>query len=819
MTKHPRTQTQRKQNPAAKARTRGTKQTARKRPAAKKTAAMKTAAKKTAAKKTAAKKTAAKKTAAKRNGRATATARKRTASKRNPSAVRSKSHKTRPVAKKKSAKKTPVTKQKRAAATRSTSAAKKASPAAGRKRAAKSATGKRQSPLSSARTPRAVKKKPAKSRALLARSPSATRRPSRVKAKPTKRDSEKQCPAVATRAPAPQNLRPAPAMLSVSDVAVASRPRAAQAPAQPPAQPPAESGHTGSVRVGRLPPRSSQRARLTQSQGLLSDQTWAEAQALAQRLGAGTLSELQKRIIGASLEGRNVVASLAAGQGKSTCAAIVAQLCGGVAVILSPSPRLTREQQQRLEHRRVPALRLDPNAPEANQVKLCGELGSGEPAVLFTTPAALAGCPTVRDALRERGVTLCVVEEAQTLAESSHSVSPSLTAWRRLLVDLGRPTVLALLAPASFTSRRQVTECLELGAPVVIEAEPIRENVSVEVHRLSGDARKRAFSALAQELRRPGLILATTAREVEEIHALLAAARVPAHRYHADLSPSERLGEQLNFMLPGRKTVMVAQSAFAPSTGIAGIDDERLLDGAPRGFGFGLDKRDLRFLVHWGAPASAEQCAREIGAIGRDGDEARAIVYCDEGDTSRNGALLLRHRLHPPHAAALADALDGQVFETRKTNFEALALETGLSLATVESWCSVFESAGLLRVTAGWLETLTSPREIMECATEISARLWQLQREDERRLNSMRDVLLDPGCHRAALSRVLGARSTACGRCPPCLSGAGAPASRRAPAQTFSVTSLAGGNPAPQTAQLSAKVGEFDYLKTGARSR
>ncbi|HMR79945.1 MAG TPA: DEAD/DEAH box helicase, partial [Polyangiaceae bacterium] len=440
--------------------------------------------------------------------------------------------------------------------------------------------------------------------------------------------------------------------------------------------------------MGRLPPRSSQRARLTQSQGLLSDQTWAEAQALAQRLGAGTLSELQKRIIGASLEGRNVVASLAAGQGKSTCAAIVAHLCGGVAVILSPSPRLTREQQQRLEHRRVPALRLDPNAPEANQVKLCGELGSGEPAVLFTTPAALAGCPTVRDALRERGVTLCVVEEAQTLAESSHSVSPSLTAWRRLLVDLGRPTVLALLAPASFTSRRQVTECLELGAPVVIEAEPIRENVSVEVHRLSGDARKRAFSALAQELRRPGLILATTAREVEEIHALLAAARVPAHRYHADLSPSERLGEQLNFMLPGRKTVMVAQSAFAPSTGIAGIDDERLLDGAPRGFGFGLDKRDLRFLVHWGAPASAEQCAREIGAIGRDGDEARAIVYCDEGDTSRNGALLLRHRLHPPHAAALADALDGQVFETRKTNFEALALETGLSLATVESWCS-----------------------------------------------------------------------------------------------------------------------------------
>ena len=807
MTKHRRTKTQRKQSPAAKARTRGTK-TARKRPAAKKTAA--------------------KKTAAKRNGRATATARKRAAPKRKPSAARSKTHKTRPVAKKKSAKKAPITRQKRAAATRSTSATKNAStrrartaaatsPAAGRKRAAKSATGKRKSPLSGARTPSAIKKKPAKSKALLARKPSATRRPSSAKAKPTKRDSEKQTPAVATRA-APQNHhRPAAAVLCVSDVAVASRPRAAQAQAH--AQPPVESGRTGSVRVGRLPPRSSQRARLTQSQGLLSDQTWAEAQALAQRLGAGTLSGLQKRIIGASLEGRNVVASLAAGQGKSTCAAIVAQLCGGVAVVLSPSPRLTREQQQRLEHRRVPALRLDPNAPEANQVKLCGELGRGEPAVLFTTPAALASCPTVRDALRDRGVTLCVVEEAQTLAESSHSVSPSLTAWRRLLVDLGRPTVLALLAPASFTSRRQVTECLELGAPVVIETDPIRENVSVEVHRLSGDARKRAFSSLVQELRRPGLVLATTAREVEEIHALLAAARVPAHRYHADLSPSERLGEQLNFMLPGRKTVMVAQSAFAPGTGIAGIDDERLLDGAPRGFGFGLDKRDLRFLVHWGAPASAEQCAREIGAIGRDGDEARAIVYCDEGDTSRNGALLLRHRLHPPHAAALADALDGQVFETRKTNFEALALETGLSLATVESWCCVFESAGLLRVTAGWLETLTSPREIMECATEISARLWQLQREDERRLNSMRDVLLDPGCHRAALSRVLGARSTACGRCPPCLSGAGAPASRRAPAQTFSVTSLAEGNPAPQTAQLSAKVGEFDYLKTGVRSR
>ncbi len=378
--------------------------------------------------------------------------------------------------------------------------------------------------------------------------------------------------------------------------------------------------------------------------------------------------------------------------------------------------------------------------------------------------------------------------------------------------------MVALLAPSGFATRREVASCLELSAPVVVESQPIRDNIVVELHRLSGDARRRAFCGLVQELRRPGLVLAQTPREVEEIHGLLVSARVPSHRYHADLTASERLGEQLNFMLPGRKTVMVAQSAFSPGPGVVGIDDERLLEGAPKGFGLGLDKRDLRFIVHWGAPTSAEQLAREVGAVGRDGDEARAIIYCDVGDSNRNGALLMRHRLHPPHAAAVADALDGQAFETRKTNFEALALETGLSLATLASWCTAFEMAGLLRVTSGWVETLAPARDIMECATEISARLFRQQREDERRLGAMRDMLLDEGCHRAALERALGARSAPCGRCDPCKSGTAARPARRAPAQTFSVTSVDPSGAAAAPAQLSAKVGEFPYLKTGTRT-
>lgn len=504
-----------------------------------------------------------------------------------------------------------------------------------------------------------------------------------------------------------------------------------------------------------------------------------------------------------------MLACLAAGGGKSTSGALAAALCDGVAVVLSPSARLAREQQARLEHRRLPCVRLDPNASEAEQSKICSELAKDSSLLLLSTPGALAGAPRVREALRKRGVTLCVLEEAQALAEASDAVCPSLAVWRRLLTELGRPRVLALLSPSTFAVRRQVQEYLELSEPAVIEGGPIRDNVILEFHRLTGDARKRAFSGLLQSLRRPGLVLAQTPREVEEVYGLLAAARIPAHRYHAELSPAERLGEQLNFMLPGRKTVMVAQSAFAPSTGVAGIDDERLLDGAPRGFGLGLDKRDLRFLVHWGAPATVEQLVREVGAVGRDGDEARAIVYCDEGDSNRNGALLMRYRLHPPHASNVADALDGQALESRRTTVEALALETGLSLSTLESWGAVFEAAGVLRVHAGWVEALVSMRDVAECATEVASRLWRLQREDSRRLSAMRDVMLDSGCPRAAVERALGSRSTPCGRCANCRRGLPAAPVRRPAAQTFSITHA---DAEPERAPaLSAKVSELAF--------
>ncbi len=857
MTKHRGTQARgkaktRKATPKARG-ARATKKPARKAPAAKRAVGKRPAKKASAAKRKIAKaatrckpaKALTKRkpsAAAKRKSAAPAKRKTTVATKRKPTKALAKRRPAKAVAKRRPS---AAAKRKSAApAKRKTAVATKRKPTkALAKRTPTAATKRKSAAPAKHKTANSVAKrkptKPAAKRKPVAaatrRKPAAKRKSAvGAKRKPTKALAKRKPLAATKRRPAKQVAERKPVATRSTIRAIAPKGSAAAAkrggesgtgsaarPAclEPPREAPLEIADSRSaVRVGRLPPRaSSNAAQPAPKPSSVTTATWKAAQTMAERLGAAQLSDLQKRVIGAGLEGRNVVATFAAGEGKSTCAAILAQLCGGVAVILSPSPRLTREQQQRLEHRRIPAARLDPSPSQAERGKLCAQLDAGEPLTLFTSPGALASAEDVRAALRTRGVAVCIVEEAHSLAETSHGICPSLLIWRKLLVDLGRPNVVALLAPSGFTTRREVASCLELSAPVVVESQPIRDNVVLELHRLSGDPRRRAFSGLVQELRRPGLVLAQTPREVEEIHGLLVSARVPSHRYHADLTASERLGEQLNFMLPGRKTVMVAQSAFSPGSGVVGTDDERLLEGAPKGFGLGLDKRDLRFIVHWGAPTSAEQLAREVGAVGRDGDQARAIIYCDVGDSNRGGALLMRHRLHPPHAAAVADALDGQALETRKTNFEALALETGLSLTTLASWCTVFEMAGLLRVTSGWVETLAPARDIMECATEISARLFRQQREDERRLSAMRDVLLDAGCHRAALERALGARANACGRCDPCKSGTLARPARRPPAQTFSVTGVDPSGAATPPAQLSARVSEFPYLKTGSR--
>jgi ATP-dependent DNA helicase RecQ len=542
---------------------------------------------------------------------------------------------------------------------------------------------------------------------------------------------------------------------------------------------------------------------------------WAKVDEAAERLGPGALSSAQRRAIRAALEGRDVLLSLGAGAGKTTVAGVLAQLVPGPTVIISPRPKLLREQYDRWLCRRLDIVRIDSASSESERRSALARLCGPTPPTLLCTTSALSQ-PDVISALQSAGVRLVVLEDAHSLSEWSDEISPSAWLIPSLLTRLGRPAVLALVGPASAAVRHDIAQLLALQNPAVIEEPPLGDHVIVECYAASGDARQRALAQLVLRLRRPGLVFARTPREVDAIHASLTALRIPVHRYHEQLTPGARAAEFMNFMLPGRRTIMVATSAFAPHSGLAGLGEGEpdAVDRSPVSFGLGLDKRDLRFVIHWSSPTTLEQYAREVGCVGRDGESAHAILFFDPGDESASAAELARLRVEPAHLFKLSRALETRQLEGGSCPVEELALASGLSHSTTQQCVNILADAGLCAQVRGWVSPALSGALLGEQTRRLAARLSTLVQQDVERLRAVSRFVTARECRRALLARHFGApRVSPCGTCPACggeslVTGQEAAPARRQPVTTFSVSRVDGAPPSePRT--LTAKLGDF----------
>ena len=518
--------------------------------------------------------------------------------------------------------------------------------------------------------------------------------------------------------------------------------------------------------------------------------TWRQLEQRAAKLGRPPLSDEQRVAIRAALEGHDSLLVLPDGERAATCYQLASLLLSQPTVVLSPVLAELKAQQATSSEQQIESVCVSPELGSSERNAALTRIARGGSLLVLLTPEALRAAD-VQQTLAKSGIALFVVEEAHCASEASHELRPSYTELGRLLRQFDSPPVMAVTRVATSDVRRDIRERLALNAPVTVLAAPVRDNLRLVTKLARGEGRQASLVRLVERLELPGLVWCATPHDVDSVYGALRAAGIAANRHHSGMTPGDRATELLEFTRPERRSVLVALSAFAPSSGLPGIAEQI------EGFGRGPSRRDLRFVVHYQSPASIEQYLREIERAGLDGKAALCVLLHESSHRSLHEVMLAQQRFKATHLAELGRALEAPALEGRAVTLEALALGTGQSRRTTDRLTALLADAGLIARSAGSLRVLCSPAELDEGCRRLGAQLYALRERDARRLAAVSAFAESDECKLSCLNQYLGeGASEPCGRCNACVPELLAPSqeslvpqasTRRAVAQEFSV--------------------------------
>jgi ATP-dependent DNA helicase RecQ len=499
-----------------------------------------------------------------------------------------------------------------------------------------------------------------------------------------------------------------------------------------------------------------------------------------ERFGITRLRREQERAMSSSLAGRDTLLIMPTGGGKSLCYQLPSLLLPNPTIVVSPLLALLQDQFGKLQELGIPSIRLDSTVGAVARREALERLRRGGSLLVLTTPETLAGAE-LSEILDRIPPSLVAVDEAHCISEWGHDFRPAYLALGQRLQQLKVGNVLGLTATATPQVRADILRYLALRDPEVIVSSVHRQNLVFEVRRLRGDEKLRHLAKLARRLPRPGIIYCATTKAVDDVWLGLRLIKVPCARYHGKMSDKERTQHQARFMEKGKRIIMVATSAF----------------------GLGIDKPDIRYIIHYQAPSSLERYVQEAGRAGRDGHIARCFLLFDDTDLEIQEHLLSLSRLSPALLGRFGRALAAWAEEQRDANIEELALSAGISQRAATSLVTVLVEAGLCeRADAGRVRALGPIETLVERVEGLRGRFEVLRREDARRLKAMVEYADDRTCRSTALRRYFGEDDPpVCGRCDLCRTlGVAEPQRGR----RHRPRSGAAGSPAPRPASIAA---------------
>ncbi|MDX2020841.1 MAG: ATP-dependent DNA helicase RecQ [Deltaproteobacteria bacterium] len=455
----------------------------------------------------------------------------------------------------------------------------------------------------------------------------------------------------------------------------------------------------------------------------------------------------QAKIIESVLAGRDTLAVMPTGSGKSLTYQLPSLILDGPTLVVSPLLALIEDQYSKLVKQGVPVARIDSSRTAKERAADLEAVRQGKIKLILITPESV-GSPAIQEQLAGVKFSLFAVDEAHCVSQWGHDFRPAYLGLRRAAQVLGRPPILALTATATPAIADDVLVQLGMKDSEVFRVSFHRPNLAFDVRKVGGEADKlRLLGKMIQRLRRPGIIYCATTRAVDDLFIALKAGKIPVERYHGKMTAGERESSQASFMQHGRKVVMIATNAF----------------------GLGIDKPDIRYIIHYQMPGSPEAYVQEAGRAGRDGKLARCILLFQPEDIDIQEFFLKEAHPTKSQAQKVAYGLYAWTDEGKEVSTRDLAMSLALPERRVRVVLSVLEAMGVAEEVKASKWQGVNPRPSKEDIDKAASVFEARRISDRRRLADTLAYMNANACRVQLLREYFGEPAGArCGFCDSC---------------------------------------------------
>ncbi len=466
------------------------------------------------------------------------------------------------------------------------------------------------------------------------------------------------------------------------------------------------------------------------------------------RFGYESLRPGQEMAIAAVLKGRDTLAVMPTGSGKSAIYQIAAHLIPGATVVVSPLIALQRDQVEKISEPNVgEAAVVNSTVQTGDRVAAFEKLERGELEFLFLAPEQFNNSDTL-ERLQAAKPSLFVIDEAHCISEWGHDFRPDYLRLGAIIEALGHPTILALTATASPPVREEIVDRLGMREPCVVVQGFDRPNIWLGVQRFEDEAEKtQALLDCVEKTKKPGIVYAATRKNAEEIAAALQERGVKAIFYHAGMKAKER---------------ELAQSAF--------MNDEVAVIVATSAFGMGIDKPNVRFVLHSNISDCVDSYYQEIGRAGRDGEPALALLFYNPENLNIWRFLSNTGKIESEQVEQVVQAIQQQDEPVAPKDLQEV---TGLSKSKLAAAIAHLQDVGAVESlpTGEVVPVQESPEPSEAAAAALEAR-DRLQKIERSRLEMIRGYAELRDCRRKYLLNYFGEGFDApCQCCDNCKAG------------------------------------------------